>query len=81
MPSSKSKLSAFPVTTTGYPCFPYGPQRLQFSEISSAAYALTTPGFTPSLTAKLAGSLQAGWLCPPGGTRSLSLTHPLGNIN
>ncbi len=30
MPSSKYKLSAFPVTTTGYPCFPYGPQIYHF---------------------------------------------------
>ena len=52
-----------------------------FSEINSAAYALTTPGFTPNLAAKLAGSLQARWLLSPGGTYSLSLTHPLGNNN
>ena len=30
IPSSKSKLSAFPVTTTGYPCFPYRPQIYNF---------------------------------------------------
>jgi hypothetical protein len=54
---------------------------IQFSAINIAAYALTTPGFTPNLAAELAGSLQARWLLSPGGICSLSLTHPLGNNN
>ncbi len=54
---------------------------IQFSEIYSAAYALTTPGFTHTLLAMHAGSLQARWLFSPGGNWAVSLPHPLGNIN
>ena len=54
---------------------------IQFSEICHAAYALITPGFTHHFAAMRTGSLQAGWLLLPGGTCSLSLTHPLGNNN
>jgi len=54
---------------------------IQFSEISHAAYALTTPGSTHHLLAMHTGSLLAGWLCLPGGTCSLSGAHPLGNIS
>ncbi len=59
MPSSTRKLSAFTVTTTGYPCFPYGPLSFDFSEFSDAAYAFTTPGFIHTLLAMHAGSFQA----------------------
>ncbi len=49
---------------------------IQFSEISHAAYALTTPGFTHHLLVMRTGSFQAGWLFPPDGNWVLSpLTH------
>ena len=54
---------------------------IHFSEIGNAAYAFTTPGFEHTLLDMHAGSLQAGWLFPLGGTWPVSRPHPLGNIN
>ncbi len=48
MPSSTYKLSAFPVTTTGYPCYPYGPQIYNFrSSVTRPTHSLHLASNTP----------------------------------
>ena len=54
---------------------------IQFSELSNAAYALTTPGFIHTLLDMHAGSLQVRWLFSPDGTWAVLRPHPLGNYN
>ena len=48
MPSSQTKLSAFPVTITGYPCSPYGPQIYNFrSSVTRPTHSLHLASNTP----------------------------------
>jgi len=47
-PSSRSKLSAFPATITGYPCFPYGPQLYNFRRsVTRPTHSLHLASYTP----------------------------------
>ena len=49
MPSSRSRLSAFPATTAGYPCFPYGPQLYTFRRsVTRPTHSLHLAPNTPS---------------------------------
>ena len=53
---------------------------IQFSGLSHAAYTLATPGFTHTLLAMHAGSLQSRRLTFSGGNWAVACPHPLGNI-
>ena len=48
LPSSKSKLSAFPATTAGYRCFPYRPQFYNFRKsVTRPTHSLHLASYTP----------------------------------
>jgi len=76
MPSSSSKLSAFPVTITGYPCFPYGPQRFAFRRsVTRPTHSLHLASYTPCWIGTQVHYWQGGYARLVGIGRLPACTH------
>jgi len=76
MPSSNSKLSAFPVTITGYPCYPYGPQLYDFRRsVTRPTHSLHRALHTTSWQCVPVRYCQGGYSCQAGLALFRSLTH------
>ena len=76
MPSSSSKLSAFPVTITGYPCFPDGPQRFAFRRsVTRPTHSLHLASNTPCWIGPQVRYRQGGYARLVGIGRLPACTH------
>jgi len=76
MPSSNSRLSAFPVTITGYPCSPYGPQPYLFrSSVTRPTHSLHLASNTPYWICTQVHYRQGGYPRLMGLGRFPVLTH------
>jgi len=78
MPSRKTNLSAFRTSAGALSMLSLWTTTIHFSEISSAAYALTTPGFIHTLLAMHTGSFPDRWLRSLGGICVMFLHAPTG---
>ena len=76
MPSSKSKLSAFPATTAGYRYFPYRPQIYNFRKsVTRPTHSLHLASYTPYWICTQVHYWQV-WPILSGGNWAISaLTH------
>jgi len=76
LPSSRSKLSAFPVTITGYPYFPYGPRIYTFRRsVTRPTHSLHLASYTPYWLCTQVHYRQGGYSRLVGFARFPARTH------